>query len=202
MSEYLSEYPKHFAWRQTWRKSPNSWRSPKAKFSSIHTKEHLKGLKAGMYWNLNSSVHYTWYHSWFSNCWYFTHSRVGQFTKSPLGLGNWVPNVWVCAWPFPKYPDSVQMRLLLLINGKFDDFETKCHIFLGAIWKSIQKIKLEKKPVFHSTMLQKLSKCEVKAWLCWSLIILPSLRFYVKSNFGKFKLSKIVIFGSFRDSKL
>ena len=41
------------------------------------------------------------------------------------------------------------------------------------------------------TMLQKLSKCEVKAWFCWSLIILPSLRFYVKSNFGKFKRQKI-----------
>ena len=34
----------------------------------------------------------------------------------------------------------------------------------------------------QSTMLQKLSKCEVKTWLCWNLIILPPLRFYVKSN--------------------
>ena len=33
----------------------------------------------------------------------------------------------------------------------------------------------------HHTMLQKLSKCEVKAWLCRSLIILLPLRFYVKS---------------------
>ena len=48
------------------------------------------------------------------------------------------------------------------------------------------------------TMLQKLSKCEVKAWLCCNLIILPSLKFYVKSNFGKFKLSTNVIFGNFR----
>ena len=48
------------------------------------------------------------------------------------------------------------------------------------------------------TMLQKLSKCEVNAWLCWNLIILPPLRFYVKSNFGKFKQSKNVIFGNFR----
>ena len=36
------------------------------------------------------------------------------------------------------------------------------------------------------TLLQKLSKCEVKAWLCCNLIILPVLRFYVKSNFGEF----------------
>ena len=55
---------------------------------------------------------------------------------------------------------------------------------------------------WQCTMLQKLSKCEVKAWLCWNLIILPPLRFYVKSNFGKFKQSKNVIFGIFRDSEL
>ena len=51
------------------------------------------------------------------------------------------------------------------------------------------------------TMLQKLSKCEVEAWLCWNLIILPPLRFYVKSNFGEFKQSKNVIFGNFRGSE-
>ena len=49
---------------------------------------------------------------------------------------------------------------------------------------------------------QKLSKCEVKAWLCWYLIIIQSLRFCVKSNFGKFIQSKNVIFGNFRDSEL
>ena len=51
------------------------------------------------------------------------------------------------------------------------------------------------------TMLQKLSKCEVKDWLCWKIILLP-LQFYVKSNFGQFKQSKNVIFGNFRDSVL
>ena len=45
----------------------------------------------------------------------------------------------------------------------------------------------------YYTMLQKLSKCEVKAWLCYNLIILPPLRFYVKSNFGEFKRSQDVI---------
>ena len=49
------------------------------------------------------------------------------------------------------------------------------------------------------TMLQKLSKCEVEAWLCWNLIILPPLGFYVKSNFGEFKRFKTVIFGNFSD---
>ena len=50
--------------------------------------------------------------------------------------------------------------------------------------------------------LQKLSKCEVKAWLCWNLTILLALRLYVKSNFGEIKWSKNVIFGNFRDSEL
>ena len=36
------------------------------------------------------------------------------------------------------------------------------------------------------TMLQKISKCEVKVWLCWNLMILPPLQFCVKLNFGKF----------------
>ena len=52
------------------------------------------------------------------------------------------------------------------------------------------------------TMLQKLSKCEVEAWICWNLIIFPPLRFYVKSNFSKFKQSKNVTFGNFRDFAL
>ena len=52
------------------------------------------------------------------------------------------------------------------------------------------------------TVLQKLSKCEGKAWLCWNLTILLPLRFCVKSNFGEFKRSKNVIFDNFRDSEL
>ena len=56
--------------------------------------------------------------------------------------------------------------------------------------------------MYQNTMLQKLSKCEVNAWLCQNLIILPPLRFYVKSNLGEFKRSTIVIFGKFRDSEV
>ena len=41
------------------------------------------------------------------------------------------------------------------------------------------------------TMLQKISKSEVKAWLCWNVMILPPLRFCVRSHFGKFKQSKM-----------
>ena len=44
---------------------------------------------------------------------------------------------------------------------------------------------------WSSTVIQKLSKCEVKVWLCWNLIILPPLRIYVKSNLGKFKHPKM-----------
>ena len=47
------------------------------------------------------------------------------------------------------------------------------------------------------TMLQKHSKCEVKAWLYWNLIILLLLRFYVKLDVGVFKRFKNVIFGNF-----
>ena len=54
---------------------------------------------------------------------------------------------------------------------------------------------------FIYTMLQKLLKCEVKAAsLCWK-IILPPLRFYMKSNFGKFKPSSNINFGNFKGSE-
>ena len=52
------------------------------------------------------------------------------------------------------------------------------------------------------TMLQKLSKCEVLAWLYWNLIILLPLRFCVKSNFVILNGPKISFFVHFRDSKL
>ena len=54
--------------------------------------------------------------------------------------------------------------------------------------------------VIQITMLKKLSKCEVKAWLCWNFIVLLVHWFYVKSNFGKFKQFKSIIFGNFRGS--
>ena len=54
----------------------------------------------------------------------------------------------------------------------------------------------------YCTVLQKLAKCEVKPLLFWNVIILPPLRFYVKSNFGEFKQSKNDIFGNCRDSEL
>ena len=55
-------------------------------------------------------------------------------------------------------------------------------------------------PYPFTTMLKKLSKCEVKAGLCWNLMISRPLQFYMKSNFGEFKWSKNVIFGDFRGS--
>ena len=51
-------------------------------------------------------------------------------------------------------------------------------------------------------MLQKLSEFDVKAWICWYLLILPPFRFYVKSILGNFKRSKNVLFGNFRDCEL
>ena len=44
-----------------------------------------------------------------------------------------------------------------------------------------------------ATMLQKLSKCEVKAF--------TATQMFAKSNFGKFKQSKNVIFGHFNGSE-
>ena len=51
------------------------------------------------------------------------------------------------------------------------------------------------------TLLQKLSKSEVKAARCGNFTICLPLRFYVKSNSGEFKQSKNVIFGTFRGSE-
>ena len=78
----------------------------------------------------------------------------------------------------------------------------KLNIFFWS--ENLASTKKWKIPCISSppTMLQKLSKCEVKAWLCWNLIILPPLRFYVKSNFGELKRSKNVILANFRDSGL
>ena len=48
----------------------------------------------------------------------------------------------------------------------------------------------------QSTMLQKLSKCEVKTWLCWNLIISPPLRFtwnHILANSNGPKMSFIAI---------
>ena len=78
-------------------------------------------------------------------------------------------------------------------------------VWIVAAFPNAQKVYPQRSEVrqFFSftqcTMLQKLSKCEVKAWLCRSLIILSSLRFYVKSNFAVFKWFKNVIFGNSND---
>ena len=69
-------------------------------------------------------------------------------------------------------------------------FIVKVALFCKCSWH--HPIALAKWKSLHHTMLQKLSKCEVKAWLCWNLMILPPLRFYLKSNFSKFKQSKNV----------
>ena len=50
---------------------------------------------------------------------------------------------------------------------------------------------------YKDTVLQKLSKCEVEAWLCCNLIILLPLRFYVKSHFSEFEWSKNIILAIF-----
>ena len=81
-------------------------------------------------------------------------------------------------------------------------------VWIVAAFPNAQKVYPQRSEVrqFFSftqcTMLQKLSKCEVKAWLCWNLIIFPALKLCLKSNIGKFRWSKNVIFGNFRDSEI
>ena len=67
-------------------------------------------------------------------------------------------------------------------------------------WRSKAHKSVFQRP--QPTMLQKFSKCKFKAWLCWNLIILPPLRFCMKSHFGEFKRSKNVIHDNFRDAEL
>ena len=79
--------------------------------------------------------------------------------------------------------------------------QKKMHLWSFSIDECFMFHFLNKFFALFCTMLKKILKCEVKAWLCWKLIILPPLRFYVKSNFGKFKWSKNVIFSNFGDSE-
>ena len=52
------------------------------------------------------------------------------------------------------------------------------------------------------TMVQKLSKCEVKAWLCWNLIILLHSDFTWNSILGNSNGPKMSFFGNLKDSEL
>ena len=71
----------------------------------------------------------------------------------------------------------------------------------------LKKIKKIRKIVgwqnfLFATMLQKLSKCEIKATRFVNFTICSPRRFFVKSNFDKFKQSKNVIFGNFGGSEI
>ena len=94
------------------------------------------------------------------------------------------------------WPTLISRKIWL--TEKLSYFHTLWKVLCNN-WKHFTR--LENRDI-HCTMLQKLSKCEVKAWLYWNLIILPPLRFYVKSNFSEFKRSKNVNFSNFRDSEL
>ena len=76
-----------------------------------------------------------------------------------------------------------------IISSKPEEKWQKCWLLLSSCSPSISSLYTFCQ-YYRYTMLQKLSKCEVKAWLCWNLIILLSFRFYVKSNFGEFKMWK------------
>ena len=101
----------------------------------------------------------------------------------------------------PKLPKMTFLDRLNSTKSSLNFIFWKFLEHIAMLWNKRPKLRKMRKS-YKGTMLQKLSKCEVKAWLCWDLIILPPLRFYVKSNFGKFKRSKNVIFGNCRASEL
>ena len=96
-------------------------------------------------------------------------------------------------WP-PKY-----FQIFLLLNAKIHLILS--HYFSVISFFNVVKFKVSSKNFTSTQMLQKLSKCELKAWICWNLIILQPLIFYVKSNLGELEQSKNVIFGNFRGSE-
>ena len=90
-------------------------------------------------------------------------------------------------------------KMLYLIHEitTIDEF----HYKVQSVLKN-SKIVTENPKIFTlCTMLKKLWKCEVKAWLCCNLMILLPLWFCVISNFDEFKWSKNVDFGNFRGSE-
>ena len=73
---------------------------------------------------------------------------------------------------------------------------------MNKLEKISWKHSVENEGFYWHTMLQKLSKCEVKAaWYGYFSNLLP-LRFYVKSNFDVIKHSKNAIFANFRGAEL
>ena len=103
--------------------------------------------------------------------------------------------VWLAFFPREKF---IQFKIASLEAEIFFFWQTLAKVIWKYFhfWVQVPINRYMFGPV--CTMLQKLSKCEVKAWLCWHLIILLSLWFWVKSYFGQFKRSKNVIFGHFR----
>ena len=131
-------------------------------------------------------------------------------------------NSWIsilCSWPQTTNPEKWSSFILALSiysetlwksnPSRANSFFRKSNVVnLQNFWTFSKTFRLScslwryEKNYKQSTMLQKLSKCEVKALLYWNLIILPPLRFYVKSNFVGFHRSKNVIFANFIDSEL
>ena len=121
-----------------------------------------------------------------SQCGHFWRHEVT--TKMCLTISSFIL-IQVVSWVCKKNKWRNYLQFLTCFHGLVDkrlDCKTK-----GPRFKT-----------YLGTMLQRVSKCEVKTWLCWNLILLLPLRFYMKSNFGAFKRSKNVIFGNFRDSEL
>ena len=100
---------------------------------------------------------------------------------SPFSRGAFIPHCFVTVWKFKIFLSQIfYVKLLLIIS------ESQSNYQIGN----------------YCTMLQKLSKCEVKAWLCWNLIILPPLRILRVIKFWCIQMVQKCYFWQFRDSEL
>ena len=119
-----------------------------------------------------------------------------------------LPIYYTCkCWPFFKTGTGLFWLQKLLCPAKFVEEQqdvvgwltyTQCSQLFPFLTKIVIVQSYQFWPFFEYTMFQTLLKCEFKAWLCWRLMILLPLWFYVKSNLSEFKQSKNVIFGNFR----
>ena len=127
---------------------------------------------------------------------YFVKSTVQPISKMLIFDGK---NLTFWEFHVLKVQNSLYLKICKLQDLQFWQILYTYNVIFG---QNLSNFHVEFHKNCQITMLQKLWKCEVKAWLCWNLIILLSPQFYARSNIGDFKRSKNVIFGNFRDSDL
>ena len=101
-------------------------------------------------------------------------------SDQPIIISLWSKMKWTnhCTKDFRLHPllSSVMHFLLQLVKPSKATLIWRFLSFTRRLTCK-KSIKSECCVIYQNTMLQKLSKCEIKAWLCWNLIILLPLRF-------------------------